>query len=512
MEELRQIVLTLAGSRQRKTDTLNEILEKKNKPYYKLYKGIADNSIRTDEEAARQVFGVSSQSSRYKMAKKRFAERMYTAMLYTMPNEKQSASFNKSLYFCYKHFVVARLLAITTPTKIASKMLEKVLRKANEYELFEIAELCTVHLRRENMLTGNSRNFEYYDRLFHDNHEKLLAEATAEKLYNDITIKIAKTYAPQPGLATLAKEAATRIDKLRKKYDTNNLKYYSFAASLVYYELVNDYTAALQVCSAFEAYFLSSKFYAPTRYANALARKVDCYLHLQDYEKGIACATQAFGLYKKGKGNWWVLQELSFLLALNKEDLGKASELYAESLVTKGFEVLREKPHELWHLYGGYLWFSLQYNRQHELAQKYFNKGYKLSKSLNEMEETQKDKKGINIAVRILQVLIPLQAGDFYTVIDRFEALRWYAYKYLKQSEAVRSFAFIRLLMLLIESDFEPEKLGKETQDIFRRMQTVKVSFNSSQTRMEVIPYERIWDMMMDMLGQKPAVITSSHD
>lgn len=502
MQDLREIVHTLSGGRVDKIETFNELRKNRDRLYFKFYKGIADGKIKTDEDAIRELYAGKVAGSKYKMMKKRFTERLYTTLLFLQPRENSPKSYTKALYYCYKYFIVARLLAITSPTVVAVKLLEKVIRKATTYEVFELIELSAIHLRREYMLSGDIKKFEYYDNLFVENQQKIYAEALAEKYYNELIIKLANTFAPQPGLAEATHKAVLEINDLRIVYPTYKLNYFYYATKLVYDELMNNYPDALSTCDALEEYLLSTRiFYSQTRHANALVRKVNCYLHLGDYKQGIKCAEKTLTLYRKGIGNWWVLQELYFLLALNVNDFTKAGQLYAEAVSLQSFEILRPRQQEVWQIYGGYLWFIYKYQQRDDLIQKVFkNKPFRISKLVNDLSVYSKDKKGLNIAVLILQILIYIQNEDFDSITDHFEALRTYAYNYLNRGEAFRSYYFVQILMLLVKSDFNPSKMKAKTKSIFQRMQQEKVNYNSTQTRMEVLPYEELWKMILNML------------
>jgi hypothetical protein len=502
MQELREIVMALSSRRLDRIDTFNEMKKNRDRLFYKFYDGIYSGKLKTNEDAAKELYNDSEDSSRYKMVKKRFTERVYTTLLFLLPRENSPKTYTKALYYCYKHFVVARLLTFISASMSARKLLEKVVRMASKYEIFEIVELSAIQLRREYMLRGDTKMFEYYDKLFLDNQQVLYAEALAEKHYYEITIQLANTYAQQPKLAEKTRAALAEIADLRIVYNTFNLNNYYYTTKLIYEELINDYQSALHTSEEFESYLLQNPtFYSKTRHANALISKVNCYLHLGQNKKGIKAAEKTSGFYQKGSNNWFTVQELYFLLTIHTGNIEKAGEIYFGAISEPRYEVLRERQSEVWKVYGGYLWFIYRYHRRHDLIKEYYkSETFNIFKLINDLSVYSKDKKGFNIAVLILQTLILLERRDFETIITHIEALRAYAYNNLKRSEALRSYYFIQLLVLLVKSDFDPSKMKSKTKSIFQRMQQEKVNYNSTQTRMEVLPYEELWKMILNML------------
>lgn len=506
MQELHELVVALSGNRVDKIETFNEEKQNRGTLYYKLFKALESGEVKTDDEAQMVLYGKRINSSRYKMLKKRFSERMYTTMLFILPRENSPKSYSKELYYCYKYFAVAKLLRDVSASQAATTLFKKIISKALRYEFFDLVELCALDLRRDCMMKGKLKQFEYYDKLFEYTQQVVYAEALAEKHNYEIQIHLTKTFAQRPELAATTEKAILEIDDLRKYHNTFKLNNFYYTTKLLWLELSNDYEGALKIVNEFEAYILSKPiFYTKARHANILLRKVDLYLHTAQFAEGIKAAEKALNFYQKGRNNWFTLLELYFVVSLNVNDLDKAAFLYKEAVTDSRYEHLRSQQQEIWRVYGGYLWLICRYSDREDLLNRYFKKSgsFRIHKLVNELPVFSKDKQGLNVSILILQILILLLDGDFVSVIQRTEALRTYAYDYLKRSEAVRSYYFIDLLVRLIKADFDPAKIRSKIKIIFQRMQQEKVNYNSTQTRMEVLPYEQIWEMILNILEMR---------
>lgn len=503
MQDLHELVVALSSNRVDRIETFTEEKHNKGTLYYKLYKALEKGEIKSDEDAQIALYGKVITNSRFKMLKKRFSERMYTTMLFLLPRENEIKSYSRELYYCYKYFAVAKLLRDVSASQAATTLFKKIIGKALRYEFFDLVELCALDLRRDCMRQGKVKQFEYYDKLFEYAQQVVYAEALAERHNYEIQIHFTKTFAQRPELATSTEKAILEIDDLRKFHNTFKLNNFYYTTKLLWLELLNDYDSALAIVNEYEQYILNKPvFYTKARHANILLRKVDLYLHTGQFREGIETAEKALGFYQKGRNNWFTLLELYFLTALNINNIDKAAELYHIAVTDARYEHLLAQQQEIWRVYGGYLWLICRQSDRADLLRKYFgqSENFRISKLVNEVPLFSKDKQGLNVSILILQILILMLEEDYVSVIQRTEALRTYAYDNLKRKEAIRNYCFLDLLIRLIKSDFNPSKMKSKTKAIFQRMQQEKVNYNSTQTRMEVLPYEQLWKMILNML------------
>lgn len=106
------------------------------------------------------------------------------------------------------------------------------------------------------------------------------------------------------------------------------------------------------------------------------------------------------------------------------------------------------------------------------------------------------DKKGMNINILILQMLIYLRRNDRAAIIDRIEALRTYAYRYLKKDSTTRrSELFFRMLYLLTKSAFDVEEVERRSPGIFRQLQATPRHI--AAVDIEVVGYEGLWGLVL---------------
>ena len=506
LKELKELVDFTLSDRLSKIETLSGINEDGGTIMYKFYEAIAFEKVNNDAEAKRYLYGKNDNGTKYNMLKQRLLERLYTTLLFIEPKKRSTKSYVHNLYFCYKHLIVAKLMLAISAIKIGTRMLEKVYHKSIEYEIFDIALHSSLSLRRQYMLVGDQKKFTLYNSNYRKAINILNAEARVEELYYTIMIRFSKTLATQPEWAQEAKKYIIEIERLMQNFDSFLIHQNFFNVKVLYLEFISDYKTALKECDDFEKYLVSKeKFNTPARLGTIWWRRADFYLNLKEYESGMEAARKALPFYSKGTTNWFSVQEIHFLLSLNMLNLDNAVSVYREVTEQSGFNSIRPRQLEVWKIFEGYLWFLLKYTNSTALLKEVFPDGdnFRLGRMLNEVPIYSKDKKGVNIALLILQVLINIQREEFSQIITRTEALRYYIYKNLQREEAARSQSFIKMILAMERASFDPTVTKAKAAKHFARLHSNQIDYKQTASQIEILSYERVWDIMLDMLEQR---------
>ena len=509
MKDLKELIEVAFSKRIGKIETFNEEREEaQGTLFYKFYKGVLDGQIKTDEDAAHILYNKKKTDISYKVLKLRLKERLYNTIIFTEPRDKSAKSFHYNLYYCYKHYVISRLLLIINLRDAGKRLMSKVVNRAIPYQIFDIVLQAAITLRRQCMLEGDIEGFKYYNELFKSANEKVVAEATAEELYNEVAINFSKSVVYKPELVDTVRTYLNKVKRLKSKYNTFYLEYYNFNLNNIYCQLSREYSGALLACSEYEEYLTEhTAFYSQGRHAAILTNKMNCLLHLKQYKEGAKCAEEALQLFSGNGANWFVFQELHFRLMFSTRNLDKAVAIYAEVVNNPRFGQILPAQQETWKVFSGYLWFMLRYENKDKLLAALFKTetGFNISKLVNDIPIHQKDKKGYNVAVLILQVLILLEKRDFTKLIGRTDALKNYTYKNLQMDDAERSHYFIKMLLALENAQFEVPLAKRKTKGALEKLKAKAVNYSTTQTRLEILPYEELWDIILDMLEKKQA-------
>jgi tetratricopeptide (TPR) repeat protein len=354
------------------------------------------------------------------------------------------------------------------------------------------------------MESGQAKEVQQYQKIFSQAHNILGAEARAEELYGRILIHFTRSFANQPKWISLTEKFLKEIATLKQKYNTYELNNHYYNIQRLYYQLTNDYVHTLKITQDFEKYLRKNpQFGSLVRYGNLYLIQLTCHLQLGNLDEGRRVAEEAIKSFSPGT-NWFTTHEQYFLLCLSQKDYRKAAELYHTAIEHPRFTALKQWQTEIWRVLGGYLYFILSYYGENALIQEVFpEQTFRLSKLLNEIPIFSKDKRGFNVAILILQFLIALQKGAFGDIISRTDALKHYVYKFLSREEAYRSHIFIRMLLVVERSSFDPEVTRQKTKTLLSRLKEKNINYNPTQSRIEIIPYEELWEMIMVMLEKQ---------
>jgi tetratricopeptide (TPR) repeat protein len=506
MEELRELVeIGMSGRIGR-----IEIFESESNEIslsHRLYYGLKRKEIKTDEEARVALYGSSREGFKFNMLKKRLKERLYNTILFVQPRQNIPGGYLENAYFCYKHFVIAKMLTIISVRKLGIRLLRKTLKRALEYEVYEVAMLCSLNLRRDSLAYGDLSKFNDLNNTFIRANNSLIMEAQAERLYHSLLIQFVRSGAVKPWQIQQALISITEIEAIKKECDSYIVNHSHFMVKVIYHELSGDYGNALTLCEKFEAYLLEKKTqYTYIRHANILLQKLDCCLYLNNFNKGQECAEKALSFYRQGEGNWYACQEAFFLLSLRTGNLDHAADIYISVVSKEKFKDLVKWRKERWELFNGYLWTLLEVAKRFDLQQKIelSARQFRLSRALNEMQTHVTDKEGYNIAILILEVIGLLTQGKYTEIIERGERLNNYVYKNLHGDPAhIRSQVFIKMLLSLIKADFDPSRIQRRIERYLEVLRKTPLRYNATQVYIEVLPFEHLWEIVKEILSVK---------
>ena len=154
---------------------------------------------------------------------------------------------------------------------------------------------------------------------------------------------------------------------------------------------------------------------------------------------------------------WFKLQELYLTLCLHTRNYQKAWETYHCATGHRKFRSLFANAQEVWRIYEAWLYFLLRAGKIHDREGK-AKKKFRLGKFINEVPTFSKDKRGLNVPILIVQIVLLLQEGVYDRLFDRMEAIAQYKHRYLDKEQNYRSNVFIRMLLETSKASFNKKE------------------------------------------------------
>ena len=128
---------------------------------------------------------------------------------------------------------------------------------------------------------------------------------------------------------------------------------------------------------------------------------------------------------------------------------------------------------------------------------------FRLGKFLNTIPIFSKDKRGMNVPILIVQMLLLLQEQKDEAVLDRIEAMKKYCSRYLRDNELLRSNCFINMLLEIPLQNFHPVAIRRHTEKYWQRLKNTPLEMANQSREIEIIPYEKLWSIIMEHLEKR---------
>lgn len=325
-------------------------------------------------------------------------------------------------------------------------------------------------------------------------------EGKAEKLYLDVIIPEVTSKEIRSDAIESMHTAYQQTQDLLQKGNSYRLNLYAALVQLTYLFAQKNYAAAMTQCELHIDYFRSKTYEAHVPLQILFYQKMICLFNLRKFDEGTELA-QSCNLYMtEGTYNWFKCKKMLIQMALYNQKYDQALELYHLATNHPRFSLLPENVTEVWMVLNAHLHFLMVTQRLIPKGKKTVFKAFRIHKFNNETLLYSKDKRGLNIAIRIIQFVILLVENKRAEAIDQVEALEQYAYRHLRKEEYQRSRIFIKMLTQIPLSGFDQSLFKQKNEPSLKKLQEHE---SSSHTDIEFIPYEHIWSILCDLFMKK---------
>ncbi len=390
-------------------------------------------------------------------------------------------------YFeAYKIRIVCELLWQKGKGNSAEKLAKEVLSMAMKYDYVKLVADISRQLSYHYAIISTDK--KEYQRVIEIHKQYAQLDRWEDKAYDyyhyiGMELRLAKTV--EPGLIEQTKAYAQELSQLSQQIQTVNFQHMRYNMALLLDKLENNPDGIIQTCQAAITFFESLPFTPPSRAIRSFYfSAIPAYLWAGDFAMASDTIQKIKPLVKSGGHNWIGIHQYETILGFHSGDLQQVRS--AMAIIRKGR--LHRLIKEEFTIYEAYLAFLEG------------NQDYKLGKFLNQTIQFSADKKGMNINIRILQILIYLLRSDFNQIIDARKALEDYGYRYLKGDATTRrSQLFLRLLFLMVRHSFDWSLIQEHTAELFADL--LATPRHLSTIDIEVVPYEVLWRRVGEVLG-----------
>ena len=468
---------------------------------HEFYDKLVDGSLTTDDEAAAYFYQSNPDDRRYKALKKRLVERLHNTALFIDIQNDEFDEVAKAYYTCWKEYASAKVLAGRTALLNASPLMEKVLKQALRYEFMELILDISRQLRLHySSHKYDANKFEYYNQLYHVYKARYEADAKAEELYGSTLIDFYNSKGEN--LEKVYTRAKNNVDKLKPlvaEYDSYKLNLCYYLIQLTATTSTNNINLSIEVCEKAISFF-ETKLKYPSKATGIFSRQLFLiYWQKRDFERGEELFHKSLKYSIEGSLGWFTSYDLYFLLCIHTKQYRKAYDTVKSIVDHSRFNSLPEYTVEKWRVNQAYLSYLSEMGKI-EMGN---HEKFRLAKFLNQVPIYASHKRMRNVPILIIQILFLLLRKRYHEAIDRIDSINMYCSRYLHKDDSFRSNCFIKMLIKTIESDFHRARVVRRTTELRKKLDTVPLEVAKQVYETEIIPYEDLWELVLESLENK---------
>jgi hypothetical protein len=501
MNSLREITQVITRLKLEKIEIIdNEPKNSEGDNISKLYFGIKSGQLTTDHEGAQHIYGKPIVDTRFTTLKNRLKTRLLNTLFFLDIKTPAQSELAEIMYKTYRYLFWSKTLLLIGARQSSIKLGQKCLLYANRAGLTSEAVQILTDLRNLAGESGETTLYNEYNQQLRHHYHNLAGELEAREYNDRLRMLSAKTMAEQPEHVTISEEFVRKLDSIQPQPDSFFYKLFYLRVKNFSKQIKKDYRGAIEVCEEAEVLLRESTIFAnKLRIGEFVLTKLYCYLMLKDFIKGEFEAKRCSELFATTSNAWFTFMDYYFLLAMHTGHFGDANRIYNDVLSNPRFAFQLEQTKEQWRLYEAYLLFALRITDTGFVDEKKFD----MKRFLRDVPNYKKDKRGYNIAILVLQIIILLEQNDFDSIIDRMDALRTYRQRYLSSGGNNQSALFFKMLMIMEKSFFTYEDTKVKSQKYYDQMIELESSSGETQEGMRILPFDWLWNRILEMLKQK---------
>ena len=502
MEELKALISLINKNKIKQIELITPG-KRSNSKVQKLYDLIAEGKADSDENLQEVLYGGQARKEfYYRRTKNKLKERLINTIFFIDQNQTNFTNYQKAYYSAIRHEAAIKILLARLLRQPAIGLSERVLRTAIKYELTDtvlfLARTLKLHYGGA---VGDRRKYQKYRDLFTRYLKLQQLEMLAEEYYTDINFHSTNSRENKEEVMQLANRYSAELRKKTKGKDSYRLMLYSYMIHSTAFQLAGNFQAAIEVCREAIQYFDAKKnISTPTIRISFSFRILACQVNSKKFEQAKCDARSYLAMVGEGTWNWFSGMQYYLIAAFHTKDFTLAYEIVQKAVNHPGYKKLYQNLAEEWHVYQGFIHYLTRIGKiPHPPATTRF----RIRKFLNEVPIYSNDKRGINITILILQILLLLERKKYGEIIDRVESIKMYAHRYLRKGNTFRSDCFIKMLMQLPAASFHKAAVIRKAEKYRQRLESEEEQATNSNPEIEIIPYELLWEYVLESLQNK---------
>ncbi len=262
-------------------------------------------------------------------------------------------------------------------------------------------------------------------------------------------------------------------------------------------ELQGDYEAVEQIAIKAYRHFCSLPYEHKVAKELFIFKLIYAQFYLNSLKKSFMYLDQALQISRHGHSNWFICLELKLRALLISRTYHQARETYLQMIDHRNFDHQPLHHRIRWVLLGSYV----QFLRLVGLVQSEKPTTHFIHKHFKFLDKHRDQLGDMKVPYIISQLLFSICRRDYDSMEQRIYALKAFCHTYLKKSTPnYRSSCFIKMLLLVPQNNFHPKVVERRLGLYLRRLEEEAHKIDPDRI-VEVIPYEKLWSIILDQLS-----------
>ena len=405
---------------------------------------------------------------------------------------------DQAFYKAYRNFLIARFLLRCGGRRTAIGLIQKVYLLSNKYHFTDL-QVASLRLLRYHysVILGNRKKGIELHKALSETLVRYQFEIEADGFVEELLSHYVKNRSTKKHLHQRALEMEVSVKRFLERTESLHLKHRLFFIQVAKFMCINDYAGTIKTCHQATNFFQNHNETPKSILRTYQYQLVVSYIQLRQYAQARVVLSELMLLMQDGMSNWFKALEIQCKLELHAKSYFTAYEVWQKAVQHSKFRKLYPQAKEKWKVFEAYFFFL---TKAKIIAPNWKSNKFRLGRFLNEVPTFSRDKRGLNIPILIIQILFLIYQNKQDAVLDRIEVLERYSSRYLKNDENFRSNCFIKMLLKIPKSHFHVIATKRNTETLFSRLQKVPLEMASEAHEIEIIPYEDLWQLVLNGL------------
>lgn len=474
-------------------------LKGKSSKFNDFYLGLTSGKLRSDREAAKNIYQTIPSDDRYRQLKSRFRKRLLNTVFFLNLNAPLKARYEQAYADSQKEWALINLLRLYDADKNVHAMSRQLLTICKKHHFINLSVQVLTLLVDQAIADENENECKEYHSQLREAIDLCQAEAEASLIYQHVKIRLNQV--TQPISSDQWADWENSIIRISELNPHPKIQFLSYLIGARHYFASREFSLAIAIAQQTEGIFkqyaqiFSQEDLFEMRYIHMLAL-----LAHHDFNGAAALSEVTLRKLEPGSTNWLNFLNLSFLSGLHAANYPYAYQVLQKVFSYHKFKLLPESIQQMWLLYKAALFFFLRQNTNNTKKNStQYSPLFDPIAFIQSPALFEKDQRILTIWTLIIQLLYLIEGKLYNKAAENIERLKHYARHQLNTETQIRTIAFIRCLNTLLKADFNPDSVN-ETNKYYLALLDTPPAYNGHLDQLEIIPFHTLWINFTEIL------------